>query len=520
MSPTLTDSSRFSLLVLGAGISGISAAASFLRATSQLLPRPTVAVLEASHRIGGRLKTSTPEELPCPPGPFDLGGAWVTGFSNNALVHMVKEVGAKFKGASDRSTNDAQGSELPDGVDESTETAAEEISDAFAYPSFQPIPQADFARASDRAAKLLMRVRAEFGAPGRSLAQAVELLDEKLQEEAGLRDRDSGDGEVLGIDWLTLARMKAATEPNDGLPFEEVSSLEFEEIGNSPTGSEYATVEGGLASVVKRYAALESVPVQFGAHVEEVMYGAVDGCSVRTKDGTVWTADHVICTFPHTVLLSRLVTFHPPLPTAFTSALSVLGRGTLSKLILLFPHRFWTPGAGGIDLVLETTHTRPPRDFPASFLVAEALGLTEPYPDDHVGERLHALVGFCWGDVARAVERDPEEAARRSVEALRKCYGEDKVPTPTHVLSTSWISSPLSLGSYAAAPVSTLSETLLPNLRAILPSTGTVGTLRFAGEWTAGPEDGIGYAHGGAREGKRVGEEVARYFAAPEANNT
>ncbi|KAJ3337387.1 hypothetical protein HDU93_001137 [Gonapodya sp. JEL0774] len=415
---------HYSLLVLGAGITGITAAIRFQRETAHLSPPPTVAVLEASHRVGGRLLNSNPDQLPEPPGPFDLGGAWVTGLTNNPLVAVMQEIGARFKSSPEQSS-DPRGSPTIE---------REERSDYFSYPSFEPIDNVEYSRAEDRATLLLKRVRSEFGAPGRSLEQAVALLDAKLKEEAVANpEQEDYNSRIAAVDWLTLAAMKAATEPNDGLSFDQISSLEFEEIGSSPTGSEYATVEGGLASVVQRYADANKVDVRFGEDVCKVEYGIVQesqeataGVRVTTRGGRIWTADHVICTFPHPVILSNRVTFEPPLPSPFISGLSSLNTGTLSKLILLFPSRFWGPSVGAIGLIPTTSSESPP-DYPASFLDADALELATPYPPEYTGERFYALVAFCWGNVARVMETDLEGTVERAVTALRRCYGEDKV---------------------------------------------------------------------------------------------
>ncbi|AUX69563.1 hypothetical protein CHX26_08730 [Porphyrobacter sp. HT-58-2] len=98
----LTPSSRKSIVVIGAGISGLAAASLLARAGHQ------VTVLEARNRIGGRVWTSQQMGL-----PLDLGASWIHGTEGNPLTALADSLDlVRFKMSDRHIVRDGQGRKL------------------------------------------------------------------------------------------------------------------------------------------------------------------------------------------------------------------------------------------------------------------------------------------------------------------------------------------------------------------------------------------------------------------------
>jgi monoamine oxidase len=69
------------IVIVGAGLSGISAAAKLLENGFE-----DIVILEAENRIGGRIHS-----IDYGTGKIDLGGQWIHGEENNSIFEMVKD---------------------------------------------------------------------------------------------------------------------------------------------------------------------------------------------------------------------------------------------------------------------------------------------------------------------------------------------------------------------------------------------------------------------------------------------
>ena len=98
----LIPSFRKSIVVIGAGISGLAAASLLAGAGHE------VTVLEARNRIGGRLWTSRQMGV-----PLDLGASWIHGIKSNPLTTLADSLKlARFKMSDSHIVRDGQGRKL------------------------------------------------------------------------------------------------------------------------------------------------------------------------------------------------------------------------------------------------------------------------------------------------------------------------------------------------------------------------------------------------------------------------
>lgn len=98
---------------------------------------------------------------------------------------------------------------------------------------------------------------------------------------------------------------------------------------------------------IKLYQAVELVNWKGG--------NCLDGSSkikVRTRDGSVFTTNNLICTFSLGVLQhDHLKMFSPPLPKAHREVLENIGFGTINKIFLHFDKKWWDDDWKGLQIL-------------------------------------------------------------------------------------------------------------------------------------------------------------------------
>lgn len=73
---------------------------------------------------------------------------------------------------------------------------------------------------------------------------------------------------------------------------------------------------------------------------------------ISCADGSALTADRVVTTVSLNVLKANASTiFKPALPAQHQKAVQGLGMGTVDKIFIEFPYRWWAPGTGGVNLI-------------------------------------------------------------------------------------------------------------------------------------------------------------------------
>ncbi|XP_076651138.1 spermine oxidase isoform X2 [Halictus rubicundus] len=92
--------------------------------------------------------------------------------------------------------------------------------------------------------------------------------------------------------------------------------------------------------------------VEFNKDVCNVDYTSSNNIIVKTKDGAKYTASHVIFTPSLGVLKEKQATmFTPSLPESKQLAIKGLNIGTVNKIFLEFPHRWWPEDCAGFSLI-------------------------------------------------------------------------------------------------------------------------------------------------------------------------
>lgn len=277
------------VLILGAGMSGLSAAA-VLKAQGF-----TPLVLEARDRVGGRTWTSTDWEGV----PLDLGASWIHGADKNPLTDLAQKIGAQTVATDLESSTSYQwsGGQISDDLDASLQTWADEVEQALATYQEQ----------GNQADRSIRQVIDEM------LEVANLSTDERAYVDAALNEMEQ--------EYSGSAR--------------ELSALYFDNDSNL-RGSDIVFPKGYIQVV--DYLA-QGLDIRLNQEVTALEWDA-QGVTVHTADSS-YTADYALCTLPLGVLKAKPELFKKALPKTTTEAIQALGFGVLNKCFLEFPEKFW-----------------------------------------------------------------------------------------------------------------------------------------------------------------------------------
>jgi len=443
------DATTYDAIVIGAGVSGLSAATDLVAKGFKVL------VLEGRDRLGGRVNT-----VKGPNGVmFERGAQWIHGWGeDNPLYPIINSNNWKVVAGLNDAVEyfDENGKEVPDDVMTEAETNYEALS---SYISSQDWDVTD------------------------SLQDAV---DKWVATESLTSDQITELQEQIDTD----IRQEYAADPS------QLCAKNFDAGAEEP-GDDDGILTGGYGQVIT-YLAGKVGPsnILLSSNVTSVNYN-VKGKSVTVTAKTLsgvrgFTARFAVVTVPLGVLkkapgsVPTAITFTPALPSSKTDAISRLGMGTLDKVMMLFQEDFVGTKNAWIDIVGEDDDTSTMTEF---------YSLQAP-----AGKP--AIVGFNAGSAAVKAEGSTDAAlVKQAVTTLTKIFGSD-VTTPTQTIVTRWSQDPWSFGSYSYHPVGCNG---LADRRALAAPISPV--LYFAGEAT--DDKWMSTVHGALRSGQTAAAAAA-----------
>ena len=278
------------IAIIGAGAAGAAAARSLVDAGFE------VTVLEASERIGGRIKTVASDDWAV---PVELGAARFDSATSPEIVAELSRLDIET-----RELDPTKAIRTPDGVELEESTVGADI--------------------------VAGAIVAATALPGDvTLASALDLVPLVERPEDAL---------VGDADWLQSYLRNDVAICFGADPDELSVRFGFADAARTTD----TTVLGGFQKVVSD--ALDSVAVWTSNVVSEVSYGD-EGVSIRFATGESLQADRVVITVPLGVLKSRDIKFEPQLPLSHTIAMIGLEVGTVDSIWLRFDEAFWNTDA-------------------------------------------------------------------------------------------------------------------------------------------------------------------------------
>ncbi|XP_032672835.1 uncharacterized protein LOC116844858 isoform X2 [Odontomachus brunneus] len=174
--------------------------------------------------------------------------------------------------------------------------------------------------------------------------------------------------------------------------------------------------------------------------------------------------------------------FDPPLPRSLSRAIENLGFGVVNKIILRYDAPWWYPTVTGFQIL--PNHDRP--EF-------------EPLPKwttyitgfDVLHSHKNILVGWISGEGARAIEQIPEETVKSIVTTLLSRYMNRPIPLPADCFTSKWFTNEYIRGGYcnittscetAGVSTTTLSEPVWAKVKT--DPLDQIPVLLLAGEAT------------------------------------
>ncbi|KAK9968135.1 hypothetical protein ABG768_002475 [Culter alburnus] len=454
---------QFDVVVVGAGLSGLSAARRLQKRNAQL----SVLVLEARDRVGGR---TVSEALPAANGvdQWDMGGQWVSS-SQTHVMELIQELGVEvFPQYTEGKKVHHMG-----GPHAKIKTYASSI------PSYSPLILLDFTQILWRIDHLTKAISVEdpMSSPNAELYDSMTLYSfmekhiwsTQIKEEISLCSRIVFGLEASQVSFLYFLMYSAAAGGTLRL------------LETTPGSGQEFRVKGGTQQLSEKLVEqIGAERVRLGAAVKTICQDS-ENIKVTTSAGTV-TCKAVIVACPSH--LAAKIHFEPALPAERQRLIQCLPMGHMTKFIVTYPTAFWKEKGFSGEIVV-----RPSEDCPLSV----TFDATSPKGNP-------ALVGFITGVQALDwSDRKMEERRDAVISSLVKYLGPE-ASTYIHYREKDWAKEEYSGG----CPVNVMTPGMLtyyhPSLRK------PFGRIYWAGTETA--TQWCGYISGAIQSGQRAAMEV------------
>ncbi|CAA7393489.1 unnamed protein product [Spirodela intermedia] len=429
-----------SVIIVGAGMSGISAAKTLSEAGIK-----NILILEATNRIGGRIRKAKFAGL-----NVEIGANWVEGV-NGQEVNPIWTLANKLRLRSflsefgNLSSNVYQtglyeastAQKVVDNADKVAEAAAE-FTKSLSQSGQDDISVLTFQRLSQ-------------SVPSTAIDMAVDYFNHDYEFAEPPRVTSLQNTEPLptfanyGEDVYFVADQRGYESTVYHLAYQFLAS-------------------DGKGTITDPRLKLKNVV----NHIEH----SQSGVTVKTEDGSTYTADYVMVSASVGVLQTNLIKFQPDLPTWKILAIYQFSMAVYTKIFVNFPSKFW-PSGNGTEFFLYASERRGYYPVWQQF--------ESQYPGANV------LLVTVTDEESRRIEQQPDSVTKAEImEVLRNMFGKN-IPEATDILVPRWWSDRFYKGTFSNWPIG-VSRYEYDQIRA------PVGRVYFTGEHTS--QHYNGYVHG------------------------
>ncbi|KZK87952.1 4-methylaminobutanoate oxidase (methylamine-forming) [Pseudovibrio sp. W64] len=292
--PNVSSSGK-SVIIIGAGIAGLTAARELMDSGY------TVLVLEASNKIGGRIRTNRALGV-----PIEEGAGWIHGPEDNPIMKLAEQSGQKTFVTKD----------------------------------------SNFAVFNHRGKKISNQMISEMGQEHR---QMLDLIGSGMTKDMPLSEALEHMAPKMSRDPIFKWMTSAYTEFDTGSPVNELSAMYFNQ-DDMFHGEDVVLVDGYdrlLEPLTHGIAILTRKPVR------RIAYHDRAGVFVQT-DKEIFESDFVIVTVPLGVLKAQDIEFIPPLPEIHRNAIERVGMGDVTKVAMKFDELHWPENTQYFGLMTQT----------------------------------------------------------------------------------------------------------------------------------------------------------------------
>lgn len=419
----MDSTSRSSVIIVGAGVSGISAAKVLAEKGVE-----DVLILEASDRIGGRIRKENFGGV-----WVELGAGWIVGIGgkeSNPIWELAEKSGLRtcFQDYTNARYNiyDRSGKIFPSGI------AAD-----------------SYKKAVDSAIQELKNQEASFGGVDVS----------KLIEPPSIPKTPM----ELAIDFILHDFEMAEVEPiSTYIDYGEQENLVADE-----RGYEFLLYKMAESFLQTCDGKILDNRLKLNKVVRELQHSR-NGVAVTTEDGSVYEANYVVLSASIGVLQSDLISFKPPLPRWKTDAIEKCDVMVYTKIFLKFPYKFWPCGPGKEFFIY--AHER--RGYYTFWQHME-----NAYPGSNI------LVVTLTNEESKRVEsQSDQDTLKEAMGVLRDMFG-PSIPNATNILVPRWWRNRFQRGTYSNYPIISNNQ-VVHNIKAPVGRiffTGEHTSERFSG---------------------------------------
>ncbi|KAK9913051.1 hypothetical protein M0R45_036877 [Rubus argutus] len=385
---------RSSVIIIGAGVSGLSAAKVLIENGVE-----DVVVLEASDRVGGRIRKQDFGGV-----TVELGAGWIVGVGGkepNPAWELAEKSNLRtcFSDYSNARFNiyDRSGNLIPSGL------AAD-----------------SYKKAVDSAMEKLRKLEANVCYGG-----DVSIVTEPPPTQKTPIE--------LAIDFTLHDFEMAEVEPI--ATYSDFGDQEF--LVADERGYEHLLYKMAEDFLFTSEGKILDTRLKLNKVVRELKHSR-DGVTVMTEDGCVYEANYVILSVSIGVLQSHLISFSPPLPRWKTEAIEKLDVMVYTKIFLKFPRKFWPCGPGKEFFIY--AHER--RGYYTFWQHME-----NAYPGSNI-----LVVTLTNGESKRVEAQSDEETVKEAMGVLKDMFGPN-IPEATDILVPRWWNNRFQRGSYSNYPI-------------------------------------------------------------------